>query len=114
MGRDLIRKRTPEEEREYQNSIKYERMKAKIKKKAKDKKEYSLAEKVLFALAGVVFAVPIAIIIFLGLTLFMGTVFLGIYVGMVLELIKKLLDGTTNVLLSFLDNLKLLINKLAK
>lgn len=114
MGRDLIRKRTPEEEREYQNSIKYERMKAKIKRKAKDKKEYSLAEKVLFALAGVVFAVPIAIIIFLGLTLFMGTVFLGIYVGMVLELIKKLLDGTTNVLLSFLDNLKLLINKLAK
>ena len=44
----------------------------------------------------------------------MGTVFLGIYVGMVLELIKKLLEGSTNVLLSFLDNLKLLINKLAK
>ena len=35
MGRDLVRKRTPEEEREYQNSIKYERMKAKIKKTAK-------------------------------------------------------------------------------
>lgn len=114
MGRDLVRKRTPEEEREFQNSIKFERMKAKIKRKAKDKKEYSLAEKVLFALAGVVFAVPLVAIIFLGLILFMGTVFLGIYVGLVLELIKKLLEGSTDVLLSFLNNLKKLITKLAK
>lgn len=114
MGRDLVRKRTPEEEREFQNSIKFERMKAKVKRKAKDKKEYSLAEKVLFALAGVVFAVPLVAIIFLGLILFMGTVFLGIYVGLVLELIKKLLEGSTDVLLSFLNNLKKLITKLAK
>lgn len=114
IGKDLIRKRTPEEQKEYEKSKNFERMKSRLNKECKDKKQHSLIVKVLSFIAGFVFAVPLMGIIFLATVLFVNTVFLGILVGMEIALIDKLLQGSKDALLTFLEGVKSLINKVIK
>lgn len=88
-------------------------MAEKLRRKSKGKREEStLITKILAVIAGFVFAVPLITIIFLGTIIFVNTIFLGIFVGMVLALIDMLLKGVNEALLKFLEGVKNLLGKI--
>lgn len=107
----LIRERTPREQRDYELSKKYEKMAEELRHKSKTKKDHTLIGKIMGVIVKFVFVVPLTIIIFLGAVLFVGTIFLGLFVGMVLALISMLLKGNTEALLNFLKEVKKLIDR---
>lgn len=111
IGSDFIRQRTPEEELAFKRSATYQNMVHKFKKLNKKKDDLPLLLKVLAVIAGFVFVIPLASLIFLCVVVFVNTVFLTIFVGMLLACIEMLLKGSTEALLNFLVSVKNLVKK---
>lgn len=111
IGNDFIRQRSPTEEMAFKRSATYKNMVHRIKQLNKKKDDLPLILKVLAVIAGFVFVLPLASLIFLCVVVFVNTIFLTIFVSMLLSCIEMLLKGSTEALLNFLVSVKNLVKK---
>ena len=111
IGNSIIKQRSPTEEMAFKRSATYKNMVQRIKKLNKKKDDMPLILKVLAVISGFIFVIPLASLIFLCVVVFVNTIFLTIFVSMLLSCIEMLLKGSTEALLNFLVSVKNLVKK---